>query len=51
MGYVTTQDGVDIFYKDWGRATRRSSSFIMAGRSAPTTGMRKCSSSWDRAIA
>ena len=22
MGYVTTQDGVDIFYKDWGRATR-----------------------------
>ena len=31
MGYVTTRDGVEIFYKDWGHAMPRSSSFTTDG--------------------
>lgn len=31
-GYVTTKDGVSLYYKDWGRATGRWSPSAMAGR-------------------
>ena len=43
MPTVTTKDGVEIFYKDWGRASRSSSA--TAGRSRRTIGTRRCSSS------
>ena len=32
MGYVTTTDGTEIFYKDWGPRTRSRSSSTTAGR-------------------
>lgn len=32
MGYVTTDDGIEIYYKDWAPRTRRSFFSIMAGR-------------------
>ena len=32
MSIVTTEDGVEIFYKDWGPRMRSRSSSIMAGR-------------------
>ncbi len=41
MSFIQTADGAGIFYKDWDRRTRSPSSFIMAGRRAPTTGMRR----------
>ena len=31
MGIVTTKDGVEIFYKDWGPERRSPSSFITVG--------------------
>ena len=43
MSFVTTTDGVEIFYKDWGADNPLSS--IMAGRSVPTIGMPRCCSS------
>ena len=39
MPTITTKDGVEIFYKDWGRASRSCSA--MAGRCRRTTGMRR----------
>jgi hypothetical protein len=39
MSTVTTRDGVDIFYKDWGADSPLS--FRTAGHSAPTIGMRR----------
>jgi hypothetical protein len=36
MGTVTTQDGTEIFYKDWG--TGEPIFFITDGRCQPTTG-------------
>ena len=31
MTSVTTKDGTNIFYKDWGQRTRSPSSFTTAG--------------------
>ncbi len=31
MGYVTTKDGVEIFYKDWGPRDAQVLFFIMDG--------------------
>ena len=36
MPFVTTQDGTEIFYKDWGSGSRSCST--TDGRSVPTTG-------------
>ena len=36
MGTITTNDGIEIFYKDWGPAGRSCSA--TGGRSRPTTG-------------
>ena len=38
MPFITTQDGAQIFYKDWGPKTLSRSFFITGGRSAPTIG-------------
>ena len=38
MTYITTKDGTQIFYKDWGPREPSRSSSTTAGRSAPTTG-------------
>lgn len=46
MGYVTTQDGVEIFYKDWGPRNAQVIFSITDGHSARTIGMRKCCFSW-----
>ena len=43
MPIVTTRDGLEIFYKDWGKG--RPTSSAMGGRSPPTTGTRNCCSS------
>jgi len=43
MPFIKTKDGVDIFYKDWGSGQLSYS--VTAGRSRPTTGIRKCCSS------
>ncbi len=42
MSTVITNDGVGIFYKDWGRRTHSPSSSTTAGRCHPTTGMPRC---------
>jgi len=43
MPAITTKDGIEIFYKDWGAGS--PSSFSMAGRCRPMTGIRRCFSS------
>ena len=39
MGTITVADGTEIFYKDWGWASRSCS--VMDGRSRLTTGTRR----------
>ncbi len=41
--FVTTTDGAQIFFKDWGSG--RPIVFSHVGRSHPTTGTRRCCSS------
>ena len=45
MGYVTTKDGVEIFYKDWGPKNAQPIVFHHGWPLAPTTGTRRCSTS------
>ena len=47
MGTITTSDGVEIFYKDWG--TGPAIVLVTAGRCLPTTGTASCCSSWHHA--
>ena len=49
MGTITTTDGTEIFYKDWGRASRSCSA--TGGRCRPMTGTRRCCSSCGTATA
>ena len=49
MPTITTKDGVEIFYKDWGRVSRSCSA--TAGRCRPTTGTTRCCSFCAMAIA
>jgi hypothetical protein len=51
IGFVTTGDDVQIFTGIGVPRTPSPSFFTMAGRSAPTTGTRRCFSSCRRAIA
>ena len=39
MPMITTKDGAQIYYKDWGSG--HPSCSVTAGRSAPMTGMRR----------
>jgi hypothetical protein len=41
MPFITTTDGTEIFYKDWGARTPSPSSSTTAGRSPATTGTRR----------
>ncbi len=45
MGFVTTRDGTEIFYKDWGPKDAQPIVFHHGCRSLPMTGMRRCCSS------
>ena len=49
--FVTTKDGVRIFYKDWARAMRSPSSSTTVGRCRRTTGTPRCCTSCRRATA
>ena len=40
MPIATTKDGVEIFYKDWGKGSPSCSA--MGGRCRQMTGIRKC---------
>ena len=51
MNTVTTKDGVEIFYKDWGRRARNRSFSITVGRSHPMTGTLSCFTSCIMVIA
>ena len=39
MSSITTKDGVEIFYKDWGKVSPSCSA--TAGRCRPTTGTHR----------
>ena len=39
MNSITTKDGIQIYYKDWGRDSQSFST--TAGRCRPTIGMRR----------
>ena len=45
MGKITTTDGTEIFYKDWGSGQRSCS--VTAGHFLPTTGTTRCCTSCD----
>jgi pimeloyl-ACP methyl ester carboxylesterase len=42
MAYVTTEDGAEIYYKDWGSADAQPIVFHHGWPSRPTTGTRSC---------
>lgn len=45
MSFVTTLDGVEIFYKDWGPKDAQPIVFHHGWPPAPMTGTRRCCSS------
>ena len=53
MPTIKTNDGAEIFYKDWSAKNGSGQPIVFhhGGRSALTTGIRRCSSSSNRAIA